>query len=158
MDMSTYRQYGAIMDTLSDIPELNATEIARQLRMHMGDVKLSRVKLSEATGISRSSLAAKLDGEVEFTLTEIALIAEAINQSWLAVLTGTYKSPPPHATLMRKRGSKKNLRLPRLDSNQEPVGLRPRRQQRFYPQYMISQRQCTNSLRSHRYLGCAVRL
>jgi hypothetical protein len=69
-------------------PEPNTEEIARRLRMHMGDVKLSRNKLAMACGIGRTALSTKLDGQVDFTMTEVVAISKALGKSWLWILTG----------------------------------------------------------------------
>ncbi|ORA24943.1 hypothetical protein BST13_33790, partial [Mycobacterium aquaticum] len=59
----------------------------------MGVHKISRSKLALASGISRASLAAKLDGPVEFTVPEVNAVAHALGKSWLWVMTGQ-ESPP----------------------------------------------------------------
>jgi hypothetical protein len=48
-----------------------------------------------ASGITRSSLANKLDGYVEFTVGEIDAIATALGRTWLWVMTGDESPPPP---------------------------------------------------------------
>lgn len=75
-------------------PEPDNDTVARRLRMHMGDVKMSRAKLSDATDISRTSIAAKLDGRVAFTLDEIVRVAHALNRSWVWVLSGVSPTLP----------------------------------------------------------------
>lgn len=87
--------YRCGVSTMMDyMPEPDTTEVARRLRMFMGDKKLTRKGLALQSGIARSSLATKLDGEVEFTVPEIVRIAHAIGKSWLWVLTGV--DPQPH--------------------------------------------------------------
>ncbi len=52
----------------------------------MGDQKLSRRRLSEATGISRPSLANKLDGKVALTCAELMSIIEVLGVAWEELL------------------------------------------------------------------------
>ena len=56
--------------------------------MYMGDIKLSRNKLALASGIGRTALSTKLDGQVDFTMSELVAIAKALEKSWLWVVTG----------------------------------------------------------------------
>lgn len=79
---------------LEDWPEPDNESVARRLRMHMGDLKISRAKLAFASGIKRSTLSLKLDNDSEFTLAEIMMIAHALNRSWVWVLTGREPSSP----------------------------------------------------------------
>ena len=77
------------MSTLLDVsPEPDPEDIRVRLRAHMGIHKISRSKLAIASGISRASLAAKLDGPVEFTVPEITAVARALGKSWVWVMTG----------------------------------------------------------------------
>jgi transcriptional regulator with XRE-family HTH domain len=83
------------MSILTDVwPEPDVAEVAQRLRMYMGDKKLSRKALAEASGISRTSLGTKLDGDVPFTVDEILAVARAINRSWVWVLTGIDSNDP----------------------------------------------------------------
>lgn len=56
--------------------------------MHMGDKRLNRKALALKAGLGRSALSSKLDGESEFTINEILLVARAIDRSWVWILTG----------------------------------------------------------------------
>lgn len=80
---------------LEMLPEPDPQAVAQRLRMYMGDKKLSRARLAIASGISRTSLGAKLDGSVAFTLDEIIAVARAIGKPWIWVLTGNYLPEPP---------------------------------------------------------------
>lgn len=96
------------MDALIEtLPELDSDAIAQRLRMHMGDKKLTRSKLALATGISRTSLGAKLDGDVPFTIEEVDAVATAIGRPWFWVLTGRDGSPdtshPERRDTLRKK-------------------------------------------------------
>jgi transcriptional regulator with XRE-family HTH domain len=62
--------------------------LARRIRMLMGDQKLSRKRLAEATGISRPSLANKLDGKVSFTYDELLRIVTVLDVAWEELLAG----------------------------------------------------------------------
>jgi transcriptional regulator with XRE-family HTH domain len=62
--------------------------------MLMGDQKLSRKRLSEATGISRPSLANKLDGKVSFTYDELLLVIEVLGVAWEELLAGHDATSP----------------------------------------------------------------
>lgn len=89
-------QYAPIMSTLQEHdtgPDSRA--IGVRLKAYMGVHKISRSKLAMASGITRSSLANKLDGEVEFTVGEIDAIATAIGKTWLWVMSGDESQPPP---------------------------------------------------------------
>jgi hypothetical protein len=77
-----------MIDPGDPLPEPDAQEVARRLRMYMGDKKLSRSQLALSSGITRTSLGAKLDGHVPFTIEEIVSVARAISRSWVWVLTG----------------------------------------------------------------------
>lgn len=61
----------------------------------MGDKKISRSKLALASGVKRSALSAKLDGQSDFTINEVISIAHAIGKSWIWVLTGSEDRTPP---------------------------------------------------------------
>lgn len=50
--------------------------------MIMGTNKVSRSALAEATGISRPSLANKLDGKVSFTYDEVIRVIETLGIAW----------------------------------------------------------------------------
>jgi transcriptional regulator with XRE-family HTH domain len=56
--------------------------------MLMGDQKLSRKRLSEASGISRPSLSNKLDGKVPFTYDELLLVVAVLGVAWDELLAG----------------------------------------------------------------------
>jgi transcriptional regulator with XRE-family HTH domain len=84
------------MSTLLDHdPGPDSRAIGVRLRAYMGIQKISRTKLAMASGITRSSLANKLDGYVEFTVGEIKSIAIALGKTWLWVMTGDESPPPP---------------------------------------------------------------
>jgi transcriptional regulator with XRE-family HTH domain len=61
--------------------------LARRIRMIMGDQKLSRKRLAMEAGISRPSLANKLDAQVSFTYDELVRIVEVLGVSWDALLS-----------------------------------------------------------------------
>jgi transcriptional regulator with XRE-family HTH domain len=69
--------------------------LATRIRMVMGAQKLSRKRLSELTGISRPSLANKLDGKVSFTYDELLAVIEALGVAWDELLAGPLMEPPP---------------------------------------------------------------
>lgn len=69
--------------------------LARRLRMAMGDQRVSRSKLSKVTGISRPSLATKLDGRVEFTYAELVAVIEALGLAWEELLDPTPAADEP---------------------------------------------------------------
>src|SRR6185312_2610247 len=97
VDMSAFRQYDAVMSTLPEaLPEPDPIAIAQRLRMYMGDKKLSRAQLAVGSGINRTSLGAKLDGDGRFTLDELLAISRALGRSWLWVMTGV-DAPAPNA-------------------------------------------------------------
>lgn len=100
-------QYANDMSTLlKDWPEPDRESVARRLRMHMGDKRINRKRLAMAAGLGRSALSAKLDGESEFTITEILLVAHAINRSWVWVLTGYEPGPPDDGSRLGESNSR----------------------------------------------------
>jgi transcriptional regulator with XRE-family HTH domain len=105
--VSAYWQYANGMSTLfEDWPEPDRESVARRLRMHMGDKRLNRKRLAMAAGLGRSALSAKLDGESEFTISEILLVAHAINRSWVWVLTGYEPAPPDDGSRLGESNSR----------------------------------------------------
>lgn len=86
--------------------ELNAPvepkELARRIRMIMGDQRWSRKRLAEVTGISRPSLSNKLNGDVSFTYDELVALIDALGVAWEELLANPFpegrpssSSPPP---------------------------------------------------------------
>jgi transcriptional regulator with XRE-family HTH domain len=81
-------------------------ELARRIRMIMGDQRWSRKKLAEVTGISRPSLSNKLNGDVAFTYDELVAVIDALGVAWEALLANPFPggypesstSPPPRLT------------------------------------------------------------
>jgi transcriptional regulator with XRE-family HTH domain len=79
-------------------------ELARRIRMIMGDKRWSRKKLSEVTGISRPSLSNKLNGNVDFTYAELVSVIEALGVPWEELLANPFPEgrdssrPPPRIT------------------------------------------------------------
>jgi Cro/C1-type HTH DNA-binding domain len=65
----------------------------------MGDQKVSRKRLSEATAISRPSLANKLDGKVEFTYAELLSVIEVLGIAWEELLDASPLSDPRRVRL-----------------------------------------------------------
>jgi transcriptional regulator with XRE-family HTH domain len=76
-------------------------ELARRIRMVMGDKRWSRKKLAEVTGISRPSLSNRLNGDVDFTYAELRAVIEALEVEWEELLaspfpgSGGSSEPPP---------------------------------------------------------------
>lgn len=60
----------------------------------MGAQKVSRKWLSEQTGISRPSLANKLDGKVPFTYDEFGRVVAALDLDWGLLLAETPAGSP----------------------------------------------------------------
>ncbi len=52
-----------------------STRVAGTVRAAMGNSGMSQVALSEATGISRTTLSRRLNGQIPFTMDELAAIA-----------------------------------------------------------------------------------
>lgn len=66
------------------------TELARRIRMVMGDKRWSRKKLAEVTGISRSTLSNKLNGDSDFTYPELLTVIEALGVEWEELLANPF--------------------------------------------------------------------
>jgi transcriptional regulator with XRE-family HTH domain len=89
VDLMLTRHLSAPSVTSMDTHSLVAPDVlARRIRMLMGDQKLSRKRLAEATGISRPSLANKLDGKVSFTYDELLRIVTVLDVAWDELLAG----------------------------------------------------------------------
>jgi transcriptional regulator with XRE-family HTH domain len=78
--------------------------------MIMGDLRWSRKRLSEATGISRPSLSNKLNGDVEFTYAELLAVIDALGVAWEELLANpfhgraaSFTSPPNLKDLPSRR-------------------------------------------------------
>ena len=80
--------------------------VAQRLRMYLGDKKMSRSKLALASGLKRSTLSGKLDGNSEFTISEIMAISHAIKRSWIWVLTGREVVPPDDESRLGESNSR----------------------------------------------------
>lgn len=65
---------------------VSSDELARRLRAHMGDQKMTRLRLSQLAVISRPSLANKLDGRVQFTYPELMRVIDVLGLSWRDLL------------------------------------------------------------------------
>ncbi|SKM82718.1 Uncharacterised protein [Mycobacteroides abscessus subsp. massiliense] len=81
----TVRDMTTLMETW---PEPDRATIGERLRAYMGVHKISRAKLSLASGISRTALGLKLDGLSPYTTEDCKAIGDALNKSWFWVLTG----------------------------------------------------------------------
>jgi transcriptional regulator with XRE-family HTH domain len=66
--------------------------------MIMGDLRWSRKRLSEVTGISRPSLSKKLDGDVEFTYAELVAVIDALGVAWEELLASPFHRRPASFT------------------------------------------------------------
>jgi ubiquinone biosynthesis protein UbiJ len=73
-------------------------ELARRFRMIMGDLRWSRKRLSEVTGISRPSLSNKLNGDVEFTYAELVAVIDALGVAWEELLANPFHGRPASFT------------------------------------------------------------
>lgn len=73
-------------------------ELARRFRMIMGDLRWSRKRLSEVTGISRPSLSNKLNGDVEFTYAELVAVIDALGVAWEELLANPFRGGPVSLT------------------------------------------------------------
>lgn len=84
------------------VMELNAPvepkELARRIRMIMGDQRWSRKRLAEVTGISRPSLSNKLNGDVEFTYAELIAVIEALGVAWEELLANPFPGDVDRST------------------------------------------------------------
>ena len=92
-------------------------ELGRRAHMLMWDAKLKQGQVATLIGMSSGSLGLKLKGQRGWALSEVAALADALNTT-VAYLFGeeTEKAPTPEG---------EGLKLPGLDSNQEPIGFKP---------------------------------
>jgi transcriptional regulator with XRE-family HTH domain len=81
--------------------------IARRLRGQLRELNITQTRLGELCGWGTSHVSRRLRGEVPFRTDELEMIRQTTQVNMFYVLTGT-------------------LPLPRLDSNQQPFGLRSR--------------------------------
>jgi transcriptional regulator with XRE-family HTH domain len=95
---------------MQPLPDPDPTETAKRLRRYMGEHKISRARLALATGIGRTTLGAKLDGNGEFTVEEIVALAHALDQPWTWILSGEGERSDPNplvtapSTRLKRRG------------------------------------------------------
>jgi ubiquinone biosynthesis protein UbiJ len=87
--------YSAHVDTNALV---EPAELARRFRMIMGDLRWSRKRLSEVTGISRPSLSNKLNGDVEFTYAELVAVIDALGVAWEELLANPFHGRPASFT------------------------------------------------------------
>lgn len=80
---------------MSSEPPVDPYLLCARLRGLMGERKITRSWLSEQTGISRPSLSNKLDGKVCFTYNELRAVIQALDLSWIALLS-TRSMPVQH--------------------------------------------------------------
>jgi transcriptional regulator with XRE-family HTH domain len=73
-------------------------ELARRIRMIMGDQRWTRKRLSEVTGISRPSLSNKLNGDVEFTYAELVSVIDALGVAWEELLANPFPEGQARST------------------------------------------------------------
>lgn len=127
VDVTDIRRYARGMSTPAYVAhEPDRAAITQRLRSYMGDKKISRSKLALASGIHRTTLGGKLDGQTDFTLDELLAIAHALGKHWLWVMSG---DEPPHPHIAAPddvSGAARSDVLPRVDSNHQPSGLRLR--------------------------------
>jgi hypothetical protein len=88
-------RYSAGVNTNAPV---ESAELARRFRMIMGDLRWSRKRLSEATGISRPSLSNKLNGDVEFTYAELVAVIDALGVAWEELLANPFHGRPASFT------------------------------------------------------------
>jgi transcriptional regulator with XRE-family HTH domain len=105
-------------------------DIVRRLReelARLGGLSISEV--ARRTGMTQQALSMRMNLIVDFRTSELDIICSAVGASWEYVMAGIRVAPPqpglpvmPHSASRRRKGVRK---LPRLDSNQEPIGYRP---------------------------------
>ena len=88
-------RYSARVDINAPV---ESAELARRFRMIMGDLRWSRKRLSEVTGISRPSLSNKLNGDVEFTYAELVAVIDALGVAWEELLANPFHGRPASFT------------------------------------------------------------
>lgn len=70
--------------------------VSARLRGHMGERKITRTVLSNASGISQSSLGKKLDKQTPFTYDEMDRVLEALGLSWKWLVDGVDDQLPSY--------------------------------------------------------------
>lgn len=93
------------------------TEVGRRAHMLMWDEKRKQRDVAQAMGIGSDSLGRKLKGERGWAIAELVTLANVLDTT-VAYLVGESENPHPN-------GPDEGSLLPRLDSNQQPIGFKP---------------------------------
>jgi transcriptional regulator with XRE-family HTH domain len=101
--------------------ERRADGVARRVRGLMGEQRITGKALAMRLGISQPAASRRTTGELEFSVSELERLADLFGVSE-AYLYGFTNDRTPDRLAVGGSGS-----LPRLDSNQQPSGYRPRR-------------------------------
>lgn len=102
------------MANIATMPRLRHEKVALEVRAWRGRFGMSQVEMADLLGIAQNGISRRLAGLTPFTLNELDTLA----QHWglrMAVLLGEEPPSPDELAVAA-------LRLPQLDSNQQPAG------------------------------------
>jgi hypothetical protein len=97
--------------------------IVRRLLGEFGQRRLSMSAVAKKCAMSQSQFSRRMTGSLPFTTTEIEHLCVTLGLDRDYILTGARKLPTGGGSLLIGTGeAPASLLLPRLDSNQQPVG------------------------------------
>lgn len=123
-DMTTINVTSTTDETLTQA-------IARRLRGQLGELGISKSQFERLLGWGRGTAPKRLKGEMSFTTEQLEHIELVLGIRVRYLITGEQPSFTQASTARRERNQVSWL--PRLDSNQQPVGLRLTRWARSTP-------------------------
>jgi transcriptional regulator with XRE-family HTH domain len=109
------------MTTLTELhlSELLVHRVAAEVRAQAGRRGINQIGLANILGLSQPQISSRMRGHVPFRLDEIDLLAAAFG------IEAAELMPPKPPTQRGPHPMDEALKLPHLDSNQEPAGYGP---------------------------------
>ncbi|WP_425569833.1 helix-turn-helix domain-containing protein [Rhodococcus olei] len=94
--------------------ESRTEAIARRLRGKLGEMRISQSELARVIHMNKASVSRRMAGDFPWRIDELELVCDALGLDLDEILTGQERKNP-HPDIPGG-----GLRLPRLDSNQQP--------------------------------------